>query len=230
MKRALIRFAPPPHRLPPAETRERVLDAAERLFAERGIEAVSIRDITRAAGANLAAINYHFGSKQELVTEIFSRRLTPLNQQRLALLNAAEQKAQDKPVRLEVILEALIRPAAEQSFAGTCGSKTFMQLFGRCLSEPDAAVERLIHSHFEKVIQRFNAAILRALPGLPEQELFWRISFIGGALHHALLISGKPSLMPLGMHKRLNTEELVHRLIAFAAAGLRARQAIDAAN
>jgi AcrR family transcriptional regulator len=221
MKRALTKFAPPPHRLPPAETRERVLDAAERLFAERGIEAVSIRDITRVAGANLAAINYHFGTKQELVTEIFSRRLTPLNQQRLALLDAAEQKAQGKPARLEVILEALIRPAAEQAFACTCGSKTFMQLFGRCLSEPDAAVEQLIHSHFEKVIQRFNAAILRARPGLTEQELFWRISFIGGALHHALLISGKPSLMPLGMHKRLNTEELVHRLIAFAAAGLR---------
>ena len=228
MKHPLIKSAPPPLRPPPAETRDRVLDAAERLFAERGIEAVSIRDITRAAGANLAAINYHFGSKQELVTEIFSRRLTPLNQKRLALLDAAEQKARGKPVRLEVILEALIRPAAEQAFACTCGSKTFMQLFGRCLSEPDAAVERLIHSHFERIIQRFNAAVLRTLPGLSEQELFWRMSFIGGALHHALLLSGKPSLMPLGMHKRLHPEELIHRLIAFAAAGLRARHADEA--
>ena len=226
MKRPLIQSAPP--RPPPAETRDRVLDAAERLFAERVIEAVSIRDITRAAGANLAAINYHFGSKQELVTEIFSRRLTPLNQKRLALLDAAEQKARGKPVRLEVILEAFIRPAAEQAFACTCGSKTFMQLFGRCLSEPDAAVERLIHSHFERIIQRFNAAVLRTLPGLSEQELFWRMSFIGGALHHALLLSGKPSLMPLGMHKRLHPEELIHRLIAFAAAGLRARHADEA--
>jgi AcrR family transcriptional regulator len=216
------------HHVPPAETRARVLDAAEQLFAERGIEAVSIRDITRAAGANLAAINYHFGTKQELVAEIFSRRLTPLNQKRLALLDVAEQKAGAKPARLEVILEALIRPAVEQSFDCTCGSKTFMQLFGRCLSEPDAAVERLIHSHFEKIIQRFNAAILRTLPRLSEQELFWRVSFIGGALHHALLISGKPSLMPLGMHKRLNTEELIHRLIAFAAAGLRARHTDEA--
>lgn len=223
MRRSSRPSKPLSPRPPPAETRGRVLDAAERLFAERGIEAVSIRDITRAAGANLAAINYHFGTKQELVAEIFSRRLTPLNQKRMTLLDDAEQKAGGEPVRLEVILEALIRPAVEQAFACTCGSKIFMQLFGRCLSEPDAAVERLIHSHFEKIIQRFNAATLRALPRLSEQELFWRISFIGGALHHTLLICGKPSLMPLGMHKRLNTEELIHRLIAFAAAGLRIR-------
>jgi AcrR family transcriptional regulator len=221
MRQTPVPSKPLLHHVPLAETRGRVLDAAEQLFAERGIEAVSIRDITRAAGANLAAINYYFGTKQELVAEIFGRRLTPLNQKRLALLDAVEQKAEGQPARLEVILEALIRPAVEQSFSCTCGSKTFMQLFGRCLSEPDAAVERLIHTHFEKIIRRFNAAILRALPGLPEQELFWRISFIGGALHHALLISGKPSLMPAGMHKRLNTEELVQRLIAFAAAGLR---------
>jgi AcrR family transcriptional regulator len=205
------------------ETRDRVLDAAERMFAERGIDGVSIRDITRAAHANLAAINYHFGSKQELVAQIFRRRLAPLNRKRLALLDAAERRAHGKPIQLEAILDALIRPAVEESTACTCGSKTFMQLFGRCLSEPDAGVERLIHSHFEKVIQRFNAAILRALPRLEEQELFWRISFIGGGLHHALLICGKPSLMPMGMHRRLNTEELIHRLITFAAASLRAR-------
>lgn len=216
MKHALKSSKPPT-----AETRERVLDAAERLFAERGIEAVSIRDITRAARANLAAINYHFVGKQKLVVEIFNRRLTPLNLKRLALLDGVEQKAGGRPARLEAILEALIRPAVEQSFVCACGSKTFMQLFGRCLSEPDEAVERLIHSHFEKVIQRFDAAILRALPGLSQQELYWRISFIGGALHHALLICGKTSLMPAGMHKRLNAEELIQRLTAFAAAGLR---------
>jgi len=204
------------------ETKERVLDMAERLFAERGIEAVSIRDITRAARVNLAAINYHFGTKQELVAEIFDRRLSPLCRKRLALLDEAERKAGGKPARLEAILDALFRPAVEQSVTGACGGKTFMQLFGRCLSEPNAAIEQLIHKHFEVTIRRFNTAVLRALPRLPEQELFWRLSFIGGALHHALLMCGKPSLMPAGMHKRLNTEELVQRLIVFAAAGLRA--------
>ena len=206
---------------PSAETRERVLDTAERLFAERGIEAVSIRDITRVAGVNLAAINYHFGSKQELVAEIFNRRLAPLSQKRLALLDEVERKAGGKPARLEAILEALFRPAVEQSVTYTCGGKTFMQLFGRCLSEPNAAVEQLIHGHFEATIRRFTAAVLRALPRLPEQELFWRMTFIGGALHYALLICGKPSLMPAGMHKRLNAEELIQRLIAFGGAGLR---------
>ena len=221
MRLTSAKSKPSPHRLPAAETRGRVLDAAERLFAERGIEAVSIRDITRAAKANLAAINYHFGTKQELVAEIFSRRLTPLSRERLALLDEVERKAGGKPARLEDILEALFRPAVEQSFVCAHGNKAFMQLFGRCLSEPSAAVEHLIHRHFETTIRRFNAALLRALPKLPEQELFWRISFIGGAMHHALLICGKPSLMPTGMHKRLNAEELIQRLIAFAAAGLR---------
>lgn len=222
MRPTSVKSKPPSRRLPAAETRGRVLDAAERLFAERGIEAVSIRDITRAAKANLAAINYHFGTKQELVAEIFSRRLTPLSQERLALLDEVERKAGGKPARLEDILEALFRPAVEQSFVCAHGNKAFMQLLGRCLSEPSAAIEHLIHRHFETTIRRFNAAILRALPRLPEQELFWRISFIGGAMHHALLIYGKPSLMPAGMHKRLNTEELIQRLIAFATAGLRA--------
>jgi AcrR family transcriptional regulator len=212
---------PKTHRPHPAATKERLLDAAEQLFAEHGIEGVSIREITRAAHANLAAINYHFGAKQELVMELFSRRLAPINLKRLALLDAAEQQAGGQPAPLELILEAMIRPAVEQSFLCASGSRRFMQLFGRCLSEPDEAVERLIHSHFEKVIQRFDAAILRVLPWLPAQELHWRMSFVGGALHHALLLCGKPSLMPAGMHRRLKPEELIRRLISFAAAGLR---------
>src|SRR5438445_6891162 len=91
-----------------SETRERVLDTAERLFAEKGLEAVSVRDITQAAEANLGAVNYHFGTKEALITEVFERRLTPLNQARLAQLNVLEKAAGKKPLKVEEVLASFI--------------------------------------------------------------------------------------------------------------------------
>ncbi|MGH7950783.1 MAG: TetR/AcrR family transcriptional regulator [Limisphaerales bacterium] len=205
----------------PAETRERVLDAAEQLFAQYGVEAVSIRDITRAAKVNLAAINYHFGTKQSLMAAVFNRWLGPLNERRLELLDALEQKADGKPIKPEAILEALIRPAVEQGFEAKPGHKFFLQLIGRCLGVANAEIEPLIRAQFDRLLQRFNAALLRPLPKLSEEELFWRMKFIFGALHHTLLTCGKTNCMPAKMRKHLNAEELIRRLIAFSAAVLK---------
>jgi len=96
-----------------AETKERILDAAERLFADRGFEATSIRDITGAADVNLASINYHFRTKRELIAAVFIRRVGPINQRRLTLLDEIEQKAGPKPPTVEALIEAMIRPAAD---------------------------------------------------------------------------------------------------------------------
>jgi len=205
-----------------AETRRRVLVAAEKLFAERGIEGVSIRDITHAADVNLAAINYHFGTKQGLAAEVIKHCLAPLNVKRLELLDAVETKAGNRPPKLEAVLEAMIRPAVERGFDKQPGSETFLRLTGRCLSEPNAEIKQLVHSHFEKLIRRFDAAFLRALPGLDPEELFWRITFIHGALHYSLLTCGMQKALPFKMRKNLDAKGLVHRLVAFTAAGLRA--------
>jgi AcrR family transcriptional regulator len=205
-----------------AETRERVLDAAERLFAEHGVEAVSIRDITHVARVNLAAINYHFGTKPSLMAAVFNRWLGPLNQRRLALLDELEQKARGKPLKPEAILEAIIRPAVEQGFEAKPGHKFFLRLIGRCLGEPNPKIEPLIRAHFDQLLQRFKAAFMRTLPHLSEEELFWRLKFIFGALHHSLLTCGKLNCMPAKLRKHLNAEELIQRLISFSAKGLRA--------
>src|SRR5579863_2723070 len=149
-----------------AETRRRVLAAAEQLFAERGIEGVSIRDITNAAHVNLAAINYHFGTKQGLAAEVFKHCLAPLNAKRLELLDKLEARAGGRPPRLEAVLEAFIRPAIEHGLDKLQENGTFLRLAGRCLSEPNAEIKLLVHAHFEKLIRRFDAAFLRALPGL----------------------------------------------------------------
>src|SRR5437773_5832038 len=99
----------------PSDTRSRILDVAEELFGERGLGRVSIRDITRAAKANLAAINYHFGSKEDLVAAVFERRVVPVNQARLAALDKVEKAAGRRSPKLEDILQAFIRPAVESS-------------------------------------------------------------------------------------------------------------------
>ena len=187
-------------------TREGILDAAERLFAERGVEGTSVRDITGAAAANLGAINYHFGTKQELVAQVFGRRFERLNQRRLELLQHAEREARGGA------------PAVEQSFASGKRVTTLMRLMGRCPGEPNPEVERMMRLHSERIMAHAAAALRRALPHLPPGELFWRMRFAIGAMHHALLIASKePS-----PGAKLEADGLVRRLVAFAAAGMRA--------
>ena len=208
-------------------TKEKILDAAERLFAQSGLERVSMRDITRAAGVNLAAVNYHFGSKDGLIVAVFDRRLGPLNEQRLAALALVEAAAGKRPPRVEAILGALIRPVVALALDPRLGAATFTGLMGRCLAEPGELFEKLIQKHFEILVARFHAALLRAIPGLSREEVFWRMHFTAGALHQSLLTMEKP--LPGWLKGVLNTESppldaerQVQRLVAFAAAGLRA--------
>lgn len=188
----------------------------------RGIEGVSTRDITQAAGVNLAAINYHFGTKSNLAAEVFKHCIDPLNARRLQLLDAVEKNAGGKTPKLEAVVEAMIRPAVERGFDHERDNGTFLRLTGRCLSEPNAEIEELVRAHFGKLIRRFDAAFLRALPGLEPEELFWRIKFMVGALHYSLLTCGKQRSLPPKMRKTLDAEGLIQRLVTFAAAGLRA--------
>lgn len=204
------------------ETRHRIIEAAEKLFAMRGIEGVSIRDITQAARVNLAAINYHFRTKSALAAEVFKHCIDPLNARRLELLEAAEKRGGAKAPKLEAVLEAMIRPAVERGFDDEQDNETFLRLMGRCLSEPNVEVEQLVRAHFDKMIRRFDAAFLRALPGLEPEELFWRIKFMFGALHYSLLTCGKQKNLPVKMRKTLDAEGLIQRLVTFTAAGLRA--------
>src|SRR5438105_15088177 len=117
-------------------TRSRILDVAEQLFSEQGFDRVSIRDITRKARVNLAAINYHFGTKEDLIGAVFERRVVPVNEARLAALDMVEKSAGKRIPKLEAILEAFIRPALQSSLKPSKGGTAFSKLFGRCLSEP----------------------------------------------------------------------------------------------
>ncbi len=202
------------------DTRTRILDVAEWLFAEHGLERVSIRDIIQIANLNLGAINYHFGTKQLLIAAIFERRLVPLDQERLRWLDAFEKAAGAMSPKLEDVLEAFIRPAVKHAMDLEQHSAVFRKLMARCFMEANPELEALLHAHFGPVVRRFDAALMRAMPQLARVELFWRMSFILGALHHSLLMLDKA---PPGAPKiDENTEDFVQRLVAFGAAVFRA--------
>ena len=201
------------------DTRSRILDVAEELFGERGLDRVSIRDITREAEVNLASINYHFGSKEDLIAAVFERRVVPVNKARLAALDVVEKSAGKKIPKLEAILEAFIRPALQSALKPSKGGTAFSKLFGRCLSEPSPEVEALLKRQFEPLVERMDAALKKALPHLSRSEIFWCLKFTYGALHHWLLTKDK--FRPDWVEK-VDVEAQTQKLISFAAAGFRA--------
>jgi len=205
-----------------ATTKEIILDTAERLFAEHGLDTTSVRDITGAAKVNLGAITYHFGSKQNLIAAMFNRHFGPFVQRTLKLIEEAEQKAGHKPPKIEALLEALMRPIVEGSFCAGKKNIPFMRLIGRCQSEPSPEIQQLIRSHMEPIFSRFATAIHRVLPVLPREELFWRMQFVMGAMHRALLVSSRADLPFPKEAKKLDAEGLLRRLVAFGAQGMKA--------
>src|ERR1700691_5782789 len=155
-------------------TKDRILNAAERLFARDGFEATSLRAITAEAGVNLAAVNYHFQSKEALVQAVIGRRMGPVNARRLALLDAYEAEAAGAPVPLEKTTDAFLRPVLE-----IVGSQAheFAPLVGRIYIEPGDFSVRVFKDQFQALALRFIPAFQRALPDLPHTELYWRLHF-----------------------------------------------------
>jgi AcrR family transcriptional regulator len=196
-------------------TRDRILDTAERLFAEHGLQQVSTRDITHAAAANVGAINYYFGGKEGLIEAIFNRRLTPMNHKRIATLEALE-KGGAHP-RVEDLLDALIRPAVEYCADPDSGSAYFSRLMGRVLGEAGDCIEKLKAAHLHPLVDRFQQSFQKAVPTLSREEVHWRILFTFGAMHYMLL--SMTQALPPWMAERPSVELQIQRLVAYAAAG-----------
>ena len=203
-----------------ADTKSRILDVAEDLFAEQGVDRVSIRDITEAAGVNLAAVNYHFGGKEELIAAVFDRRIKPLNAARIEALRKVQRSRNGKLPKVEEILEAFIRPTLTCCQEGPREGNAFGRLFGRCLAEPRPEVEALLRRQFEPLVEELDAALMKALPHLSRGEIFWRMKFTFGALHHWPLTRDR--FLP-DWAEGTDLEEQTQKLIAFAAAGLKAK-------
>ncbi|HVO87388.1 MAG TPA: TetR/AcrR family transcriptional regulator [Casimicrobiaceae bacterium] len=204
-------------------TKERILDAAEHLFMEHGFEATSLRAITAAAAVNLAAVNYHFGSKEELFEAVLTRRLDPMNQERLRVLDRLEEECAPRAVPCERILVALIAPALRLARDPKRGGKNFLRLLGRAYADPAPFIRHFLSQQYAAMIARFKAAFARALPELPRKELSWRLHFIMGALSYTLAGTDALKLIAeLSPREADNDEILLRRLAPFLLGGLTA--------
>jgi AcrR family transcriptional regulator len=202
-------------------TKERLLDTAERLFAEQGYAATSLRGIIAEAGVNLAAVHYHFHSKEALLEAVILRRSVPANQERLALLDRFEKEAGGNPPPLEKVIEAFVAPTLRMSRDPRSGGMVFMKLLGRLQAEGDL-LPRMIVSQFGDVLPRFGAALRASLPDLPKEELFWRLNLALGALAQTLRGGSKNLETIPDLSLSFNSETALERLVAFLSAGFRA--------
>jgi AcrR family transcriptional regulator len=203
----------------PTQTRDRILDAAERLFADDGFEGASIRAIVDAAKVNLAAVHYHFRSKEALLEAVLTRRISVVNESRLQRLHEAEAAAAPQPPSAEAVLRAFIVPTVELAQRTESGA-TFVQLMSRMFTEPRFSIQEYLGKNFGDTMARFSQALVRSLPHLPRGVVLWRAFFTIGAMHHMLCSRKKVELLGRELRDNTSDSELLEYLLEFSVAGM----------
>jgi len=198
-------------------TKDRILGAAEELFAQHGFAGTSLRQVTSRADVNIAAVNYHFGSKENLVNEVFRRRMDEMSAQRLSLLKAAVQQ---HPGQLEPVLAAFVEPALALA-QDRHGGSAFIRVIARTYAEKNDSLRKFLSDQYGHVLRDFAKAIAACVPGLSKEELYWRLDFLSGALTYAMADFGLIK-RPGGVSEPAHRARAARELIKFAAAGLRA--------
>jgi AcrR family transcriptional regulator len=202
-------------------TKQRLIEAAEALFADEGFDRVSVRDITNKAAANVAAVNYHFGSREGLVAVVMARYTNPVTEERMARLEALERKAGGKAVPVEEILEAFIRPFATQVRRSELSEKLFFKLMGRMFGQQGCELPPMVETLFITMVQRYHKALSKALPGLPADEIWWRMHLMSGSMIHTMAHAEIVHRFSGGEAGSPTMEQNLSRFIRFATAGMK---------
>ncbi|WP_413162202.1 TetR/AcrR family transcriptional regulator [Capilliphycus salinus ALCB114379] len=201
-----------------SNTKEQILNVAERLFAERGFAGTSLRSVIGEAGVNLAAVHYHFGSKEELFRAVVSRIAKPVVAAQLERL--AHCQANSEPPSVEAILEAFLTPPLKVICSGGEPGINRAQFLGRCRTEPDS-IQTIAQQEFEASEQSFLDVLQRSLPDQSRTELSWKLDLVIAVLIRVATEAGKPNALLQG-----NSPEDIHlvvsRLVRFLASGMRA--------
>ena len=198
-------------------TKDRILGAAEELFAQHGFAGTSLRQVTSRADVNIAAVNYHFGSKENLVNEVFRRRMDDMTALRLSQLKTA---LEDHPGELQPVLAAFVEPALAMS-QDRHGGGAFVRVVARAYAEKNDGLRKFLSDHYGHVLREFGKAIAGCVPGLSKEELYWRLDFLAGALTYAMADFGLIK-RPTDVTEAAHRERAASELIRFAEAGIRA--------
>jgi AcrR family transcriptional regulator len=201
--------------------KDRILDAAERLFARHGFYGVSIRDITTAAEVDVALVSYHFGSKRNLFAAVFQRRAELLNPERLAMLDDVRRQALPGVPTVEAIVNAFTYPLLERSARGGPGWKSYFALIAQVNNSPEWG-PLLMTQHFDPLVEKFIAVLREALPGCEPREIYWGYQFLTGALTLTFAETGRIDQLSGGLCKSADLDSVHERLAPFVAAGFQA--------
>lgn len=198
-------------------TKDRILGAAEELFALNGFSGTSLRQVTTRADVNIAAVNYHFGSKENLVNEVFRRRMDDMSAARLSRLAQARSAT---PGELEAVLAAFVEPALALA-QDRNGGGAFIRVIARAYAEKNDGLRQFLSEQYGHVLREFARAIAECCPDLSKEQLYWRLDYLSGSLTYAMADFGLIK-RPAGTTEAAHRARAARELIQFAAAGFKA--------
>lgn len=201
----------------PTDTKEQIISVAERLFAERGFAGTTLRSVVSEAKVNLAAVHYHFGSKEELFRAVVARLARPIVEQELVLLNQLQAKS--KVPSVEAILTALIKPNLEILAQDPETLLIRAQFMGRCRTEPEP-IQGIAANEFAASVEAFLDVLQRALPEQSRSQLSWKLDLVIAALIRVQTEAGHPYALLKGTDPE-DIHNAVDQLVRFLSPGMR---------
>lgn len=201
---------------PAVGTRDRILDAAEKLFAESGYDGVSLRMITAEAGVELALANYHFGPKLDLFRAVVRRRAEALNAERMAALERLVE-----PAAIEDLIDAFTSPFLERSMRGGPGWKNYARVIAQTANSPRWTAD-VMAAEFDPVARAFIARVEQVFPRASADDIYWSFHFLLGAMTITFAETGRIDELSSGHCLTADLDAIHARMIPFLAAGFRA--------
>ena len=207
--------------MPSDQTRTAILAAAERLYAERGFGDVTLRDIVAAANVNLAAVNYHFGSKDELIAELFVSRSLALNRERLRELRAAEDQGGGR-AEIDAILRALVGPGLRGCLSAERERSTAARFMIRASIESVPPIRRIKNREIDH-LRKFAAAMRRSLPGRNQVDLYWGLHFALAMAHQTIRDTERLNKLSEGRCDLNDVPGIINRIVGVSVLALTGR-------